>query len=386
MPPPAKDQLLGQNASLLLAALRVGAALAVALTHLPLFLRGRLNVVPNVSGNTAVCVFFVLSGFVMRYVTVARVTTARAYCIDRVSRMYSVMIPALLLTVALEWFARIHAPVLYAQAATPDTWNGLSLQILENLSFTVGWWNHGQTPLSNGAFWSLSFEVVYYVLYGLLLYAQRLRWILVPLLLLLVGPAMALLFPVWLLGAGCYDLYAWLARERRGIVPATAAATVYVGVLFLLRRRIASSLHAADVFGRRVWLTHLINGWSLGRAAFHGAELTWLDRFSTSYFLVSTVLAALLLPTLLVAERFLPDAPGSWVNRVRLIADSTFSLYLLHLPALLFLMEVTHGPWTSRGEGLAMLAAVVVLCIPTARLFDRLKNSMRSQLRQLFAP
>ena len=70
-----------------------------SLTHLPIFLAGEIPFVSQHAGNTAVCVFFVLSGFVMRYVTVTRVTTGRAYWIDRVSRMYSVVIPALLFTV-----------------------------------------------------------------------------------------------------------------------------------------------------------------------------------------------------------------------------------------------------------------------------------------------
>ena len=381
MPPPGKHQVFGPNASLLLDALRFGAALAVALTHLSLFLRGRLNLVPSASGNTAVCVFFVLSGFVMRYVTVSRVTTARAYCMDRVSRMYSVVVPALLLTIALEGFARAHAPALYAQETTQGSWSALPWQILQNLTFTVGWWNLGQPPLANGAFWSLSFEVVYYGLYGLLLYARRLRWVLVPLLLVLTGPSIALLFPVWLLGAGLYDLYARLAAEARGLLPSTTVAVAYLGTLFAFRKRLLVTLHAADVFGRRVWLTHLVSTSSWGRAAFHGAVLGWLDRFSTSFLLVSTVLATLLLPTLLVTERYLPPAPKAWVDRVRLVADSTFSLYLLHLPGLLFLMVVTRGPWASRAEGLGMLLVIVVLCIPASRLFDRLKNTMRAGLR-----
>ena len=384
MPSPAENQVFGRNASLLLDALRFGAALAVALTHLSFFLRGQPNVVWNASGNTAVCVFFVLSGFVMRYVTLSRVTTARAYWIDRVSRMYSVILPALALTIVMEWIARAHAPALYAVAATPFDWHDVPWQLLQNLAFTVGWWNRGQVPLSNGAFWSLSFECVYYALYGLLLYAPRLRWFLVPLLLLLVGPSIALLFPVWLLGAGLYDLYAWLAIERRGILPATAAAFAYVGILFCYRTRVLACLHAADITGRRAWLTHLVSSSSWGRTTFHGAVLTWLDRFSTSFLLVSTVLATLMLPTLLTLHRLIPAAPQSWVDRVRLIADSTFSLYLLHLPILLFLMVFTNGPWASRGAGLTMLAIVVVLCIPLARLFDRLKNVMRSRLREAF--
>ena len=370
----------GPNASILLDLLRFGAALAVAFTHLSLFMTAK-GLVPERSGNTAVCVFFVLSGFVMRYVTVTRVTSGWAYCIDRISRMYSVVLPALVLTLVFEWTAQHCAPQSFAYAATPFTWNQIPAQMAENLTFTVGWWDFGATPLSNGAFWSLSFECVYYALYGLLMYAPRARWVLVPLLLLLAGPSVALLFPIWLLGAGLYDVYARMQSRGDGLGLAWLACAAYLGALWALRRQVVAWLQATRVAERQAALTHFVASYTWGKSTFHGAQLHWLDRFSVSYFITGTLLAVVMLPLLLLLERFVRAASKPWVSRVRIVADSTFTLYLIHLPSLVLLMSLTHGPWSSRRQGLAALLCVIAVSIWLARVFDGLKKAMRSWLR-----
>ena len=54
-------------------------------------------------GNDAVVVFFVLSGLVIAYVCHAREKTLRDYALSRAARIYSVVIPCLLLTVILDF-------------------------------------------------------------------------------------------------------------------------------------------------------------------------------------------------------------------------------------------------------------------------------------------
>ncbi len=44
----------------------------------------------------AVAVFFVLSGFIIRHITSIRPMTAQKYAVDRLSRIYSVTLPAVL--------------------------------------------------------------------------------------------------------------------------------------------------------------------------------------------------------------------------------------------------------------------------------------------------
>ena len=378
-------QFFGRNASILLDLLRFAAALAVALSHMPAFLAAA-PIIPERSGNTAVCVFFVLSGFVIRFVTLSRVPTGRDYCIDRITRIYSVVIPALLLTMLLEFLAFRHAPAAYRLAADPTPWSAVPLQLFQNLTFTVGWWDIGLPPLANGAFWSLSFECVYYALYGLWRYAPRARWFFVPLLLLLVGPSIALLYPIWLLGAGLYDLYAYLHARGGGLRWANFALLAYGGLLFAFRRRIVYWLTITGVNERGVALTRFVASFAWGRNHFHGASLHWLDRLSYSFFISGLLIAVAMLPLLLVLDRYVPTASKVLAKRVRFVADSTFTLYLLHLPVLLWLMTMTGRKWTNWREGWAMLGLTIAISIGLATVFDRLKNAMRGSLHHLFPP
>ena len=51
-------------------------------------------------------VFFVLSGFVIAYVSEQKEHTLREYSISRLARLWSVAVPALILTIALDQLGR----------------------------------------------------------------------------------------------------------------------------------------------------------------------------------------------------------------------------------------------------------------------------------------
>ena len=375
-------RFFGRNASVLLDLLRFAAALAVALTHMPHHFVATGGLIWQRAGNAAVCVFFVLSGFVIRYVTVGRQSSGREYCIDRSSRIYSVVLPALLLTIVLEAGASRISPAVYHQLWDAYAWSNVPTQVLQNLTFTVGWWGMGSTPLSNGPFWSLSFECVYYVLYGLLHYTPRARWVFVPLLLLLTGPSIALLFPVWLFGAALHDVYVWLHARRDGLRLALGALAAYLWVLFLLRHPLLSFLRRTEVSARAEALTRAVSSISWARSLVHGETLNWLNRFSLSFFFTGSLLALAVLPMMLALDQ-LPAATKAVASRVRLVADSTFTLYVLHMPLFLFLVALSGGPWRTWRMGMVMLLVVIGISILLARVFDRLKDGMRVWLRRV---
>ncbi len=379
----SERSFFGRNASVLLDVLRFGAAIAVALSHMPLHYVKAGPIISERSGNSAVCVFFVLSGFVIRYVTVARVGTGELYAIDRVSRIYSVVLPALLITVVFERAAFLISPGAYAQVANPFPWAAVPLELYQNLSFTVGWWGWGSPPLSNGPFWSLPFECAYYALYGLLHYAPRARWVLVPLLLLAVGPSIALLFPIWLLGLVLYDLYARLHNVRNAVAWTTGVLAAYVAALLALRKPLAHMLERTTVAHRSAALTHAVASFAWGRAEFHGETLHWLDRFSVSYLITGTGLTAALLPTLLVLDRYVAPVPEHMARAIRLVADSTFTLYLVHVPLFILVIALAGGPLQGWVGGWLMVLAAVALSIVLAMVFDRFKNAMRAGLRRV---
>ena len=92
-----------QALSLYLDALRFAAAFTVFMSH---YAAGRYSgglfwqVTPY--GRIAVIVFFVLSGFVIAWVTETRERTLEEYALSRVARLYSVIVPAFVVTWALD--------------------------------------------------------------------------------------------------------------------------------------------------------------------------------------------------------------------------------------------------------------------------------------------
>ena len=384
MPSAKLKPALGRNASVLLDIIRFGAAVAVLFSHLPIF-SACFEHVPESLGNQAVGVFFLLSGFVIRFVTETRLSTLGAYFIDRASRIYSIVLPALAVTVMFEALAYHGWPATYLQVTHADTWNHLVPRLLGSITFTDGFWGLLETPLDNGALWSLTFEVVYYILYGLLRYTRTARWFLVPLLLLLAGPSIAGLFPVWLLGALLFDLYAWLRHRASAFPIAIGGLFTVLLLLAALRHPILHLLAATDNAARLTWAFHHTSP-AIVHAVYPSGVVTWLARFSPSFYLLTIPLAALLLPLLLLLDRVLPTIPLAIEHTIRVIADSTFTLYCFHLPILVLVYSIAGGRLQSQAGSAALIAAIILFSIALAKPLDALKNRMRAVLRNRFIP
>ena len=90
-----QDVSLRRDLSIYLDLLRIAAAAAVFVSHLA---RHQLTdgwlwrIQPL--GHSAVIVFFVLSGFVIQHVASTRDTHVRTFAVNRLARLYSVVLPA----------------------------------------------------------------------------------------------------------------------------------------------------------------------------------------------------------------------------------------------------------------------------------------------------
>src|SRR6266446_3788396 len=106
--------------SLYLDMLRFGAAFTVFVSH---YADGRFSgglfwqMQPY--GHTAVLVFFVLSGFVIAWVTETRERTLEEYSLSRLARLYSVILPAFIITAVLDHFAMAIDSRLYGPEILP---------------------------------------------------------------------------------------------------------------------------------------------------------------------------------------------------------------------------------------------------------------------------
>jgi len=193
---------VNKSVSLYLDVVRLGAALLVLVSHFA-YTRlsgGDYSYIRTLNvGSDAVILFFVLSGYVIAYVSASREHTIGHYSMNRLSRLYSVAIPALVLTVVLDQIGQRLDPALY------DGWWSKQDQpvwrFVSSLFFVNELWFSSVRPFTNGPFWSLGYEFWYYVLFAAVFYyTGRTRRVLVVLVLLIAGPKVMLLLPIWLMG------------------------------------------------------------------------------------------------------------------------------------------------------------------------------------------
>ncbi len=196
--------------SIYLDLVRFVAAVFVVFTHLrhEKFSGNLLNY--GSTGNEAVMVFFVLSGFVVAYAVDTKDNTLRDFLLSRLARLYSVALPALFLTVLIDQTGRLIDASVYDYEYYRADWP--VIRFVANLFFSTEFWFVSIRPFSNGPFWSLGYEFWYYMIFGVAVFLKgRTRIILITIMCLILGPKILLLLPVWLLGVGMYHL----TRERQ---------------------------------------------------------------------------------------------------------------------------------------------------------------------------
>jgi peptidoglycan/LPS O-acetylase OafA/YrhL len=197
---------LGRSLSTHLDFLRFGAAMVVFASHvaLPAVSGGLLSLRPLIElADDAVMAFFVLSGFVIAYTARTRDRDLTDYTEARLARLYSVALPALIVTILADEIGMRLAPSVYA-GLWHHEWNPL-VQIGAAVTFTNELWYGSIRPFSDGPYWSLGYEFWYYVLFGIGFYLRPgVRWIAAALVCALVGPKILALLPLWLLGMALY--------------------------------------------------------------------------------------------------------------------------------------------------------------------------------------
>ena len=351
--------------------LRVVAAFAVVFGHIALwrFSGERYNTMRgHAFASDAVIVFFVLSGFIMAFVTTQRNRGAANFAMSRATRILSVAVPALILTVLVDRWGYAIAPDFYARYIIPDP--GVSVEeAVRALSFSTHWWELRLPPGSNAPWWSLSYEVSYYVMFGLWVFARGwLRWGLLALAALVVGPNTLLLMPAFIIGVWLHGHLRGAAERPQDRGMSIALSALPVGTYAMLHMgNVPKTLEA--------WTTQAVT-----------AEMGWALQFSSN-FVWAAVVAVLVAVHIRGMWRLLSaEGRGTapWVKPVKWLAGGTFSLYLVHFP-LLHLIEVglpTSG--SARLDDVVMGAVAVLACYLFAEAFERPLPRFRAALRKLF--
>ncbi|SEO05739.1 Sugar transferase involved in LPS biosynthesis (colanic, teichoic acid) [Duganella sp. CF517] len=345
----------------LIALLRGLAALQVAAAHL------RAQVFPGLStlqepplwylglsfvtgfAHQAVVVFFVLSGWLVGGSLLDRIGTPHAirdYAIDRVTRLWIVLLPAFVLMLLLG-LATGELDAGQARLADASPWSLATL--LGNLAGVQTM----AVPAFGGNFplWSLAYETWYYALFPLLVFAMRpgdTRWRLAAAaaavaLAFCLSAGIVLYFLVWLMGAAASRVRLDIGRVQRG------ACWLLFGALAVVLRLQGQD---GDVDGRAL-----------------APDLLY---------------SAVFLVCLCGAGRRDPAAMRPLAAAGAFLAGFSFTLYVLHVPLLRMLWAYRGGALLSTGDpaSIAVYAAMLAIVVSLSYLIHLPFEAQTARLRR----
>ena len=314
--------------------------------------------------SEAVIIFFVLSGYLVGGSVLRSVRkhywSWKVYLTKRLTRLYMVLLPALALTVGLDHLG-LHLARSGSVYSTP---RGIQIvttsHLLDHLRPLAvlgnGFFLQGilvPDVGTNVSIWSLGNEFWYYIIFPLLMLAVatgklwlRLIYIVsAALVFWFVGAAIALQFPLWLMGA----------------------------LLLLLPQRLTErQARTGSLVSLMLLLVTMI-----------GVRLLHQRPIVADYILGLT---ACVLLFFLVQQRA-PAKPGLYKGITGFFSRISYSLYLFHLPIAVFLCSRFNQPWVSwaktpahAAEFLAIDAGIVAVVWCLWRVFEANTDKVRAWL------
>jgi len=359
--------------SICLDVLRLLSAIMIAGVHLtqPFFSIGWPNLTDY--GKPALVMLFLLSGLVIRYVTVMRRGKMSDFWVDRISRVYSVVLPALAFTIVASYLAMRINPAYYTPNWGMNNDNPL-LRIGMNLVFMAQSWNLTLDPFANAPFWTLSYEVFYYVFYAVGLYMagkRRVFWLV--LVAVLAGQHILLLLPLWLVGCLAHDIYQ-RARDPKISLRKLNLSFLAAGVggAILVPAMFRMLIFFKGILTRFLWAHH------------HAPiNLHW----AYVYYAEGVPVVFALLWVMLLLERLKVAEKAPWVKWVRLLSEATFPLYLLHFPLYVLIAAIFPHERANSWFKVGMLVVCVTVSALLARPTVQFKNYLRDVLlKSVFQP
>ena len=327
--------------------IRIIASLFVFLGHTNFnWFFGSSSVGPQ-NGQDYVIIFFVLSGFVIAWsVDKKKMLTFPQYTFDRLSRLWSVVLPALAIGFLLDWLGqRIH-PSTY-ESILSNTHQGT--KILLSSLFLHETWFFSIRPGSNGPFWSLSYEFFYYMIFGsiMLLPTVKTKLIWGLLWITIAGPKLILLFPCWLLG--CLSYY---GCKHYRIKAKVAALLAIVSGYFVVELMIKRWSH---------W----------GPWQYEGLGSPPL--FYSAKYLDDYCIALAMALFLLSMNRWFSikdKVQGSIPKIIKNCASYSFSVYAIHFPVMAFTGATLPAELLGEFTLLIAILFVLLFCALFAQLFE----------------
>jgi len=342
--------------SIYLDLLRFAAAYFVLLFHM----RGKIGPVeltrfiPN-HGHDAVILFFVLSGYVIAATTDRkREKGLREYLLDRAARVYSVAIPTLVFSAILA--------VFFQTLLDPQghyTLTDLTFDSFANLVFIAQSWSIKRWVFFNEPYWSLCYEVMYYLGFGVFTFMTgRTRLLGIVIVALLAGPKVLLLLPCWAIGVLAYT------HRDRWILRTPIALTIG----FILPPVVLILLHAIG-FGP------MVRGFS---ETILGTQKSYL--WFSNDFLVDYVTAMLVAINLYSARYISFRFPVGVATFLKTGASMSFTLYLMHLPIIFLFANLAGAARESLLLFIFASIGIPLLCFVVSHFTEKKRPQLRKWL------
>lgn len=313
-------------------------------------------------GHSSVMVFFVLSGFVIAFVTATKENTLASYSASRMARVFSVTVPAVCLTLTLDTIGRSLYPEIYSGYP----YDQFLPRVVGSLAMVNEIWLVSITSFSNVPYWSICYEWWYYVTFAIVSFLPLRIGIPAALLTaLLLGPKLILLAPIWWLGV---LLYRW--RRLQDLPIGWSMALFLFSVIGIVAFHVVGVSEVATT-----WLKSQL-----------GDELHRSLTFSK--FFVGDYLLGVLVFLNFAGARNVLAQHGRFLHRiekpVRFLANYTFTLYLLHQPLFLFWGAVVQGNPSGGWYWLSVTALMFGSVAIVGHFTENRRKSIRDFLMALF--
>lgn len=364
------ESRLPQGLSLWLDVLRVGAALTVLFGHMAhiRFTDGDYYGLRTYNlASDAVIVFFVLSGLVIASAA-RRDGSLERFAFNRLTRVYSVILPALALTLVFDAIGTRADITAYPRAYYGEP--SLVQFLLRGLSLSVEWTGI-LNPLrlgTNGPLWSLSYEVAFYALFAAMVFLRGpLRFGVAILIAGVGGLPVLLLLPAWLFGVCVYHL----GMGKLTLSRPMAWALAVLPLLALLALKLAGGDHLLMRLTTDLLAPKDVNG--LFR---YSDEVLWNT-------LIALAVALHLFGVWHLTRGRAARVEGRFARALRWMAGASFSLYVVHYPTL----HLADALLPAGGTGRHLLLLVITLAVSLAfaALFERPLARWRSLVAPLWA-
>jgi len=343
---------MNKSTSLYLDFLRIFAAFGVFLGHanFPWFSN---NLFPGDLGHKFVTIFFVLSGYLIAFTVDKKNKGPKKYMVDRFSRLYSVVLPALIFTYLIDFIGKHLHPDFYSPLIAP---NNQILRFILNATFLQQIWGLSTTPSTNSPFWSISYEFWYYMLFAVFIYLSGAKkYIGLVIVSLLIGIKILLLLPVWIFGVIVYRLSdKYTIGQKTAVALFAISAVIILGLTFFWDVDFAFSRYP---FGKPplFFSARFIFEWLYG-------ALVALNIFCFN------------------AISFTYSVPSFFGKTIKYLSSITFSLYLFHLPILVFLASCI--PYNK--SSYVQIFAILFLALLFVNILAVISEKQRDNFKKLF--